>query len=499
MRNSKNHHACSLDHQIFKEIEYLLQSHNSENHKDIKLLIQWIEHFTGYFHSSYFTPVTMAHFFDVINAISIKHPQIKNDLERFFQQNQEIVVSILEKSYDLLLTSKMRELTHILSGVLLSKNFIVTKPWMDRWFECSQNHLNDANALDLKKITYCLLQAQIQPSQNWIQYWEMQCELYIFDFHQDPTSFYLALSFIDRWAFKNSNHLSSVLAQNTIMYLKEYAQSKEIFLISRCFLSEDINQNKEFLNEWFHLTEQLIRQHPKQYLEDICLAFLFIQKLQNEAPHPWIDLCIKTFITYFNDLTTKDIVKCLYSLALMQKKPEEILPFLKLSQKKIHMGFDESISEKNIYNIIQQLTISHFYFNKNGFDLGFETQKANLFLKKFQPNKNTNYTESTILKFLKQFKNLEVFSEYWIPEIADTVDFAIQTENGLKLVEYDGPCHEVNGTINRLTQLKTYLLQSYGYDLLRIHHRDTMNIGSILKENLNLKEDHPYVFYDNQK
>ena len=154
MKKSNTPYKYELDKQIFKEIEYLLHFQNSEKEQDSKVLIQWVEHFIDYLDDSYFTSVTMAHFFDVIHSISDNHPQIKTELESYFEENEEMPQSILEKSYELLFSAKIRELTHILSGVLLSKNFIIPKNWMERWFECSKNQLNCANSLDLRNVAY---------------------------------------------------------------------------------------------------------------------------------------------------------------------------------------------------------------------------------------------------------------------------------------------------------------------------------------------------------
>ena len=74
------------------------------------------------------------------------------------------------------------------------------------------------------------------------------------------------------------------------------------------------------------------------------------------------------------------------------------------------------------------------------------------------------------------FPNEILFSEYYIDEIADTVDYSIPK---MKLIfEVDGEeSHKKNGKENAITQLKTFLLTRYGYSLVRLENSSVRNEG----------------------
>ncbi|MBA4310857.1 MAG: hypothetical protein C0425_11060 [Chlorobiaceae bacterium] len=490
MKKSTAAYKYELDKHLFKEIEYLYHFQNSEKEQDIKVMIQWIEQFTHYFNHSCFTSITMAHFFDVLHTIEEKHPKIKKELDLYFFDYPNISHALLEKSYELLMSAKIRELTHILAGVMISRRFTVPDEWMRRWFESSQNQLVSANYLDLSMIISVLFNEYKKPPQDWVDRWVIQCELHIFDFHQNPFSFLLILATIIRLSLNVQSSFKDLLFENSIIYMSQFSQSQAIFFMSRSFKLKEINHRKNGIRNWFICTEKIIRDEPEKYLKDICIAFANSQKLEDGAPQDWIDLCVQTFISYFKNLSVKDIGNCLYAMALMQIDPQKIMSFLIQCKNVINENFEVKLLENNTYTDISHFVISQYYFKKHNFDLGIKTEKLESFLKLNKRIRIINKSEEIVLDALKQFKELDVTAEYWIPEIADSVDFSIKTQKGLKLIEFDGPSHEINGKLSCLTKLKTYLLKSYGYDLLRIHYKDLEKINDILKDNI-LPADKP--------
>jgi very-short-patch-repair endonuclease len=132
--------------------------------------------------------------------------------------------------------------------------------------------------------------------------------------------------------------------------------------------------------------------------------------------------------------------------------------------------------------------ISSYYFKIKNFDLGLNIDhypdllNAAQYKEKHDPSDGEKRVLATLEKL--SIKNVE--KEYWVNEIMDAVDFYVPDVQ--KLIEFDGKYHDTNGMTNRLTKLKTFILQNYGYNLIRIDYKEKSTMNDILLRELSFFE-----------
>ncbi len=132
--------------------------------------------------------------------------------------------------------------------------------------------------------------------------------------------------------------------------------------------------------------------------------------------------------------------------------------------------------------------MASFYFKLKGFDLGLSLEDYPHFLEEVKKKKINPPSdgEKLVLDALEGVSIHRVVHEYWVNEIMDYSDFSVWIGDSQKLIEFDGHHHQVCGMTNRLTQLKTFILLGYGYELIRIDYREKKQINNILIQGLSI-------------
>lgn len=514
---------------LLKEVDYLVHFRNSRKERDCKNVLEWIENVHAHFFDPQFKAITMARFLDKLEHILSHHPYIKEYVISYVKDHEEYKNDILNRSYDLILGANPQNLCLILNGLSVLDIKDMDDDWWDRWFSNSIDKMCNFNEIDTKQSIRSCAGLYKKPPKNWISAWSIQCEIHMDRMYEKPESFSKILNAIGQLKINIPDSLLKKLIKNTRILLTSLSKENDLFLVSKSFAIEEVCEEKRLVSQWFELSYERIKIAKEEELESLCSAFSCIGKLDENVQMEWIQLCINKITNSFESLSIKSIANALYAMALFQLDVLSVQSFLdkcKLAFRKERSKlFNKSMTHIDFRNLMQA---SYFYLIKQ-YDLGVKIEDFSDFLNSLKNEKRKEPTdgELLVLTILEELSIHHVESEFWVNEIVDFVDFSIfdsslPRDNNLVgkeeifcpderkqelcaddesspmpwyveeslvpryIIEFDGIYHEVCGMTNRLTQLKTFILQNYGYNLIRIHYKDVKHIRNIIIHELSI-------------
>lgn len=457
----------------FKEIQYLVHSYNSEKEHDSKTLVAWLEKMHTHFDDKSFNHVTFSRLFDDVTSITGRHPMLKTRVLKYIKDHDKFRNDLLVYTEALLLKSSARELCHILGG--LSKLEITPSPtYMLRWFSVSHDKLGDFTVKDIKQSIRSLARLHFKPGDAWMHAWFSRCDLLIDKIaYEDYESFGKILCAVGSLQITPEAKWFTHFMKEIRTYLTSLKRMDDIFFLSQSFTIEAVCKESRFIGEWFDYSFERIESAQKEEIDYLCVALFYITKLDYEIPQNWIDHCISKITNQFDQLSLKGLSYALYAMALLQLDVQFVRPFLEKSKKALKLRSNEFCIENNNLIEFKSVMLALFYFKIKKFDLGLDINQHSALVEELKmiehgdPSEGEEYVQN----ILNELSIYDAEKEYWIDVIMDKVDFYLKSQK--KICEFDGKYHLTqNGTANRLTVLKTFVLESYGYNLIRLDFRD---------------------------
>lgn len=472
-RNYSNNENLKIINGYFKEIEYLVYIHNSEKENDCKVILEWIEKMHVHFFDEGFNHLTFSRFFDDLTRILMNHPKIQKRVMKYINENNLLTEDLLKRTEEVLLVASPRELCHILGGI--AKLQIEPSPsYMVRWLSASKGKISNFTALDVKQSIRSLARLRVTPSPDWMHEWYIQCDAHMSEIaEKDYVDFSKMLSALAMLQVIPEPRWFKTFIAETHIYLTSLKNVEDVFMASQAFAIEAVNNNDKFVKDWFaHSLEKMEEVHGKE-ADFVCTALFYTTKLDNDIPLKWLDRCLLKITNEFEFLSLKGISYAMYAVALLQIDVESIRPFLeKCRQAFKRINREYFNSDYNIFEF-QRIMISHFYFKLKKYDLELDiNQYVELeeVLRK-REHKDRSEGEKYVQEILDEVGIYNVSNEHWVGCIMDHVDFYLPSQQ--KILEFDGGHHYLNGKVNRLTKLKTFILTCYGYNLIRLDYKNS--------------------------
>ena len=457
--------------EFFKEIQYLVHSCNSEKEHDCKIMLRWIEQMHGHFFEESFNHITFSRFFDDLTRITGNHPYLKQQVLGYIKDHDTLRNDILSCTASLLLKAPARELCQLLGGI--SKlEIIPTEEYMSRWFSLSQNKVGSFTVKDVKQSIRSLARLHNMPPVSWLHEWYLRCDLLIDDIAaEDFEAFGKILCAFGSLHITPEHNWFTHFMKETRTYLTSLTKREDVFLLSKSFIIKDVSNETEFLSEWFAYSGDKIDPLNKQELHSLCVAFFYITKLDYEIPCVWVERCVLKLTNEFNSLLLNDISYALYAIALLQLDITSVRTFLEKCKHFFKRNNHALFSDIHFKDEFKNIMVAQSYLKAKGFYLEIDMNKYSWLVEKLKTRERNGSKagEDYAYAILRELSIHTVEKEYWIDVIMDHVDFYLGSH---MVIEYDGGCHYTNGHTNRLTALKTYLLQNYGYSVIRLDYRD---------------------------
>lgn len=185
----------------------------------------------------------------------------------------------------------------------------------------------------------------------------------------------------------------------------------------------------------------------------------------------------------FPDLSRKEIIQILYFYSLLKIDKDHALPILK--RAKIYFDNSEDLFKDIDEPEFRKLIIAKRYFDVLGFSINithhtnYEGYLTNL--KKWVIRKRTQSSAQKYVKKIIKPHLTDIEEESYIDVACDCVDLFSRSSN--LILEVDS--HEfhsinknaINPKENLITQLKTYLLEKHGFNLVRLDVEKIKNEG----------------------
>jgi hypothetical protein len=312
---------------LFNEIQFLVTSYNADKEKDCKIVLSWLVKVHEHFSDPEFNTLTIARFLDDLSRITSNHPVLKTCIIKYMKDHHNFREDLFEKTYDLLLDSKPRELCHILGG-LSSLELALPVEWWSRWFSISTGKMSSFNARDIRQSIRACARFHKKPPQEWCDSWSLQCSVQINEFFKEEDTFSKILSAVGHLKIRIDPTLLKELIDNARIFLTSLTKSEELFFVSKAFAIEEVCKEKRLVSDWFKHSYNKINDLNKREVEALCIAFFYVGKLDENVSSEWIERCVEKITGDFEHLSVKAITNALYAMALFQMEVKQVRPFL---------------------------------------------------------------------------------------------------------------------------------------------------------------------------
>jgi hypothetical protein len=339
----------------------------------------------------------------------------------------------------------------------------VPQEWMNTWYDVTFSHVPTFEAKDFYKSLEALVMLADTPSEEWQKEWllayqnhvnevEVHKQIYIFDHIHIFTHFY-----VKDYLFKSIQTKTEELS----LQLTTDFQS-----IPRLFDVEEIMDHEKLTSTWFSTSCQQMK-NANPFL--IIKALLGLIYSGIDIPQTWKDAFLTKMNTDFHRLSLNDMVRALYAMTLIRADNDSALPFLLKCNGYFDTHKAHLFNKKNMGQF-RKIISAKKYFELFGFELHVDYMDHLETLKSW-----VNYErmgsgiQDKVETYLKPIFLDDLEPEGFVDEICDAVDFFIPSQR--LVCEVDGFLHAVGGKQNALTQLKTFLLESSGFTVVRLDVR----------------------------
>lgn len=268
----------------------------------------------------------------------------------------------------------------------------------------------------------------------------------------------------------------TLLLEDFVENSKEFTEKSQQDIFSSLFRlpnTNDIWNNKRFLNASFNASLVAMFENQENFA---LFKKIFFEVTQFQKTHLYVKIplyfllpVLERLTFHFSKLGSHDLASILYTLGRLQVEKSKVEPFLEKAKE--YYSTTNKLFDKDTEFFASELRqagmAQNFFYKKENFYLGIDPSKYPDALNKLQNERKTiSPMQKEVMVFLKKYYKGEMQEEVWIDCIYDKTDLFIK-EFSL-CIESDGASHTFDGIVNQCTELKSYLLLSHNYNLVRL-------------------------------
>ncbi len=445
-----------------RRFEIIISTHKYNRNTDIINIVHMLEEISPHFDDLAFTPERYARFMRDIRVLCDHCPAFSAAFSHFTERNPDFFTLFFRHTRKKLKKMDKRVVCNILWSVACLE-IKVPQEWMNTWYDVTFSHVPTFEAKDFYESLEALVMLANIPSEEWQKEWllayqyhvnevEVHKQIYIFE-HIHIFSHFYVKDYLFKSVQKKTEELSLLL-------------TRDFQSISQLFDVEDIMDQEKLTSTWFSTScQQMKNANPFLVIK----SFLGLIYSGINIPQTWKDAFLTKMDTDFNRLSLNDMVRALYAMTLSQTDKDSALPFLLKCNSYLDTHKHHLFNKKNMGQF-RKIISAKKYFKLLGFELHVDYMDHLETLKSW-----VNYermgsgTQDKVEAYLKHIFLDDLESEGFVDEICDAVDFFIPSHR--LVCEVDGILHAVGGKQNALTQLKTLLLEGYGFTVVRLDVR----------------------------
>ncbi len=352
------------------------------------------------------------------------------------------------------------------------------------WEKVTIDKIDKFSGQGLANIIYAFGQLNVRPSDELLNAWEKVTIDRINEVTKDK---------IDKFSGQGLANIIYAFGKLEIQPLKKFLEawlsegvkqiqtfsSQNLANIIYAFGRLEVQPSEEFLNAW--QVEAVKQTFNSQNLANIIYAF---SKLEIQPSKEFLEVWQAATISKINEFNTQELTNSIYALMVLSMLTHNnYLSTEKALREAINKLDFSKVSIEGVMqiwvgaNMLQRLFEDRLLEEKN-----YESIGKIIDSNKLEPRTST--LQKTIFNAItNKYKNtaIKIYSEYWIPELATSVDICIMLNKDDEkiIVQVDGPPHFIVNSqeLNAATKLNTLLLNHLlGYEaVFRIPYYETDN------------------------